>query len=104
MPTIALRAQAKMEAVISSGVLSSLLEDMFWYGCLWVYVESTEEVRNIKLRNGQNTGEISRAIIKEYEALIRIHLRVQECVRRWHLVLGHSPSSPCIVIIDDELD
>ena len=94
----------KMEHTVQSGILAFLLDSMFQYGMLWIFIENLEEVKIIMQANQQNLSLIGEAIARGYQRMAALHAKVQSIVWPFHLQHGYCDLTGSKIVIDDEMD
>ena len=93
-----------MEETTNSGVIAHLMDSMFRYGTLWIFVEQLEDVARVMDQQGQDRSLIDQTIENGYKLIASIHTKVQAVVRRWHLLVGYCHTTQSILTVDDEMD
>ena len=72
-----------MEVTMQSGALAHLMDSMFRYGSLWIFVEHLEVVRRVMREEGMDCHLMDQAIANGYLHMSRIHAKVQARVRMY---------------------
>ena len=95
---------ANMDVHMSSGVLAFIMDSMFRYGSLWIFIEHLEGVRKVMTEEGMDGRLLDQAIATGYQHMVAIHAKVQAQVRQFHMLLGYCETTATIIIVDDEMD
>ena len=81
-----------------------MLDSMFQYGMLWIFIEELEQVQTIIQENQLDDRLVGAAIARGYRMMYVLHAKVQALVQPFHLQLGYCKTTATIIIIDDEMD
>ena len=80
-----------------------MMETMFLYGSLWIYIDHLEAVRKVMIGQGQDIRAITKDISSGYQQMGFLYVRIQSQITPFRLVLGHSHTQ-CSMVVEEEMD